>query len=261
MRPSTMIEVLSAACDTRYINGPFPERGFIFIVAAPGNMKTTIIEAATQSRHDAILCSNINAAQWSKIKNDFISKRLTTIALPEFEAIYKRAKATALHTEAIVQAITAEGYMHGPGQDPRMPRIKARSLVLGGITVDCHERKYDEWTSCGFTRRGLWCLITVSNPDEIVKSIRTWQRIDFGRIYERPALQEIRMDIDEKYSQHLETKMKDQPGFYGPGYVLLKKIAAVLDWKYKKTKTPQRGRELLEEFSLSLRKEGAEITL
>lgn len=257
MKPSTLIEIISASADTRWINGPFNERGGFMIVAPPGNLKSTIIESAVDYRADTIMLSNINAQQWGKIKADFTSNRLTAIAFPELEAIYKRARATAEHVEAIIQSITAEGYTHGPGQDPRMPRLKARAIVIGGITDDCYERRYDEWKRSGFLRRIIWCLVSVDNPEKIIEAIRDWKKIDFGKIIEKPATGTIAMDLGSTDSRKLERMMKNQPGANGTGYVLLKKITAVLIWKHGK----RRAWELLDEFAPSLGKNGCYIHL
>jgi len=232
LRVSTLIELLDAAANTKFVTGPFEERGGIMIVGPPGSFKTTIIEAAMENHPDAICLSDLNVQQWLKMKDEFVTGRYTTLAFGEFEKVYQRHPATAANLEGIIKALVSEGYGTGPGGDPRMPRLKARSLVIGGITTDCFERKYNEWQKNGFVRRFLWLITGVKNPDAIVSAIRRWEKIDFGKMAFRPANRQIRVMISNERSRKLESLMKSQPGLHGTGYVLLKKITAVLEWKY-----------------------------
>lgn len=260
LKPSTIIEVVSAACDTRYIDGPFPERGAIFLIAPSGHFKNTIINAATIGRSDVLQFSKLTGRQWNDVKGQFIEQRYTVLCLPEFENIYRGASSTASHVEAIIQDVIADGYTYGPNQDPRIPRLRARSLLIGGLTPTLLERHYKEWEE-GLLRRGIWCFFHLFNVEEILHAIHRWQKIDFGTIKERPASGDIPMDITAEESMLLEHIMKDQPGKYGTGMVLLKKIAAVLKWRYKRTKEPEQWKHIVEEFGLSLRTNGVPIML
>lgn len=258
MRVNSLIEFLDAAADTKFVTGPFEERGGVMMVGPPGSFKTTIIENAMENHPDAIVCSDLNVHQWLKMKDEFVSKRYSVLAFPEYEKIYQRHPATSANLEGIVKALVSEGYGTGPGGDPRMPRIKARACVIGGITTDCFERHYELWQKNGFLRRFIWIILAVKNPDAIVESIRKWERIDFGKIGFRPANRQIKVAISDERSRQLEKMMKSQPGLYGTAYVLLKKITAVLDWKYSSNGKTD---ELLGELVRCLSKTGDEITL
>lgn len=260
VKPSTIIEVLSAACDTRYIEGPFPERGAIFLIAPSGHFKNTLINAATLGRSDVLLFSKLTGRQWNDVKGQFIEGRYTCLVLPEFENIYRGASSTASHVEAIIQDVIADGYTYGPNQDPRIPRLRARALLIGGLTPTLLERHYKEWEE-GMLRRSIWCFFHLANVEQILNAIHKWKKIDFGSLRERPASGEIPMDITEDESRMLEDLMKDQPGKYGTGMVLLKKIAAVLKWRYKRTKEPEQWKKIIQEFGLSLRTNGVSVTL
>jgi hypothetical protein len=253
--------VVSAAVDTRYVNGPFPQRGALCFDAPSGHFKNTIIRAGTEGRlEQGFTSSKLNGRQWNEIKDQYVGNHRNWIALPEFENLYRGASATASHIEAILQEIIEDGYLHGPGQDPTIPRMPARALLIMGITPKLLERHWRDWEE-GFQRRTLWCHFRLKNPEEIVKAIRRWEKIDLGRMYDRPATGEISMNLDEEESKMLEPMMIDQPGRNGTGYVLLKKICAVLKWRYKRTKEPERWREIIKEFGQCLVKTGAEIEL
>jgi hypothetical protein len=260
VRPSTLIEVVSAACDTRYVNGPFPQRGALFLKAPSGHWKNTIIRAATNERSDGWTGNKLNGRQWNDMKEQYVGNIRTWIALPEFENIFRGATSTAAHIEGILQDVIEDGYTHGPTQDPTIPRMPARALLIAGTTPKLLERHWSSWAE-GFQRRGLWCSFRLSDPEEIIKAIRTWKRIDFGSVFGRPASGDIAMNLDESESHMLEQLMRDQPGRYGSGYVLLKKIAAVLKWRYKRTKEPERWKDIMLEFGQCLQDKGAEVQI
>lgn len=255
----SLIEFLDAAVDTKFVQGPFEERGGIMIVGPPGSFKSTMIETACENHADCIISSDLNVQQWLKMKDEFISKRYTVLGFPEFEKLYQRHPSTAANLEGIIKALISEGFSSGPGGDPRMPRLKAKALVIGGITTSCFEQKYEEWQKNGFLRRFIWLLIGVQNPEAIIYAIRRWQKLEFGKVTVRPANRQIQVVISEARSKQLETSMKSQPGLHGTAYVLMKKIVAVLEWKYNgDTKKIQ---ELLRDIAPALSKNGDSLIL
>src|SRR6516162_4553232 len=223
MKVRTLIEFIDAAIDTKFIDGPFDERGGLMLVGPPGSFKSTIIETAADPHPDTIVCSDLNVQQWLKMKDEFVNKRYSALGFPEFEKIYQRHSATASNLEGIIKALIAEGYSIGPSGDPRMPRLKARAMVIGGITTACFEAKYNDWQKNGFLRRFVWILISVQNPDVIIESIRRWERINFGKLTVRPANRTIKVSLSEARSKELERMMKTQPGLHGTAYILMKK--------------------------------------
>jgi hypothetical protein len=259
MRVTSLIELLDAAINTKWVQGPFHERGGIMIVGPPGSFKSTIIESALSEHSDAIPLSDLNVQQWIKLKDDFVSKRYSALGFPEFEKIYQRHPATASNLEGIIKALICEGYVSAPNGDPRTPRLKARALVLGGITTDCFERKYDEWQRNGFLRRFIWIVTAVQNPDLIVQAIRNWEKINFGSINTRPANGEIPVKIGAERSKFIEHIMKHQAGLHGTAYVLIKKITAVLEWKYSKSQ--KKVDELLQDIAPALSRDGGELVI
>lgn len=260
MRVESLVEFLDAAANTRYVNDAFKERGGIMIVGPPGTFKTTAIETAMDSHSDAIICSDLNVHQWTKMKDDFACGRYTTLAFPEFEKIYQRHPGTAANLEGIVKGLVGEGFSMGPGGDPRMPRVKSRALVVGGITTDCFERHYEAWNKNGFLRRFLWLVVAVENPEEIIKAIRRNKLIDFGKVSIRPTNRQIDVELPNQQLLQLERMMKEQPGLFGTGYVLIKKITKFLYWKYSNGDM-HKVHEILNDIRSSLSKDGDRIIL
>lgn len=261
MRVANLIEFLDAAVSTKFVVGPYEERGGIMLVGYPGSLKSTIVHTAIEPYSDAMVISDINVQQWLKIREDFITGKFSCIAFTDFEKIYQRHASTASHVEGIIQGLVAEGYGTGPSGDQRMPTIPARALVVGAMTNSAFESRYESWQKSGFLRRFIWLVITLQNSGEIVKAIRRWEKIDFGKVVIRPANKQIKMEIGPERSKQIESIMKYQPGLEGIAYTLMKKIAAVLEWKYSGNGGNKRVTELLDDIAPALSKQGGKIVL
>jgi len=258
----SMIEFLEAAASTKFVSGPYEERGGIMLVAYPGSFKTTIVMNALEGHTDIMKLSDLNVQQWLKIRDDFITGRYSGIAFTDFEKIYQRHASTSSHIEGIIKGLVAEGYGTSPNGDNRCPTIPAYALVIGAMTNACLEWKYDIWQKSGFLRRFLWLTYVVSNQNKIHEAISRWEKIDFGRIAFRPTSRRISVEISDKRNKLLEKLMVDQPGYNGTAYTLLKKIVAVLDWKYANNNGKNdRVAEILEDIAPALTQNGGKITL
>jgi hypothetical protein len=264
LKVNTLIEFIDAAADTNYVEGPFNERGGIMLVSFPGQFKTTIIRSAMESHNSALEVSDMNVQQWLRLREDFVTGRYKTLAFTDYEKVYQRHQSTAMHIEGIVKALVAEGYGTGPSGDQRMPTALSRALVIGAMTNDCLEARYDAWQKNGFLRRFLWLFVHVGNIEVINEAITKWKKIDFGHIHKvsiKPGSLTIPMSIDDKIQRKLELMMREQPGYNGPGYILLKKIAAVLIWRHSINGQSNRVLDIMEEITPALRKRGGEIVL
>jgi hypothetical protein len=258
LRVNTLIEFIDAAVDTKYVRSPFEERGGIMLVGYPGSFKTTILRSAVDHHSDSLCISDLNVQQWLKIKEDFITGRYSTMAFMDFEKIYQRHSSTSSHIEGIIKGLVAEGYGTGPSGDQRMPTPMAQAIVIGAMTSSCFEQRYSEWQKSGFLRRFLWLVVSVQNINEISKAIRHWEKIDFGKLSVKPANRQIPINLTASREHQLESMMKEQPGYNGTAYILLKKIAAVLEWKYDSN---GKVSEILEEIGPALSKKGGKIVL
>ena len=261
MKVESLIDFLDCAVDTRYVQGAYDERGGVMIVGPPGSFKTTIICSAIEPHPTAMIVSDLNVQQWLKMKDDFVIERFTCLGFTDFEKVYQRHPATAQNIEGIIKALVSEGFGTGPGGDQRMPRMLARALVVGGMTQNCLERNYDNWQKNGFLRRFIWLLVGVQNSEAITQAIRRWEKIEFGKIAYRPANKQIRVSMGPERSKQIEKAMKYQAGLQGTGYVLMKKIVAVMEWKYGNNGRRNRVSELLEDISPALSKDGGKLVL
>jgi len=253
------MEFIDAACDTQFVYGPYEERGGIMLVAYPGSLKSTILKGSMSHHPEAMVVSDLNVQQWIKIRDDFVTGRYNALGFTDFEKIYQRHSSTSSHIEGIVKGLVAEGYGISPNGDQRMPVIPAYALVVGAMTNSCMELRYDEWQKSGFLRRFIWLTFSVQNQNKIHQAIRRWEKLDFGLITSRPANKLIKVDVSDDRSKQMEKIMVQQPGFNGTGYVLLKKIVAVLEWRNQRNK--KRVSEILEDIAPAFTKNGGRIVL
>lgn len=266
MRASSLIEFMDAAVNSKNVEGPYEERGGVMLVAYPGSLKTTFLKAATRPYPDVMVRSDLNVQQWIKIRDDFVTRRYSALAFTDFEKIYQRHTSTSSHIEGIVKGLVAEGYGISPNGDPRCPVMPAYALVIGAMTNTCLEQHYDEWQKSGFLRRFIWLTYAVENQNKISEAIRRWEKIDFGAIPIRPANGSIPVQVSEQRHTVLEDMMREQAGFNGTAYVLLKKIVAFLEWKYMyRRNQKRRGDEhveaLLKDIRPALTTNGGRVTL
>jgi len=261
LQVKSLIEFIDAAVDTKYVHSPLDDAGGIMLVGYPGSFKTTIVKNAVDHHSDALMVSDMNVQQWIKLRDDFITGRYSTLAFTDFEKIYQRHQSTASHIEGIVKGLVAEGYGTPPSGDQRMPVSEARALVIGAMTSSCMEKRYQAWQEDGFLRRFLWLVVSVKNINEVNAAIRRWEKIDFGKLAVtlRPANKTIPMNLSNEREEQLQSMMREQAGFNGTGYLLLKKVTAVLEWKY----SGENGKvsELLNDIAPALTKKGGKITL
>lgn len=261
MHVSSLIEFIDAACDTKFVQGPYEERGGLMLVAYPGSLKSTILRLGMYHHSDAMVLSDLNVKQWLKMREDFVTGRFSALGFTDFEKIYQRHSSTSSHIEGIVKGLVAEGYGVGPSGDTRMPVIPAYAMVAGAMTNTCMEDHYDEWSKSGFLRRFLWIVFSVKNQNRIAEAIRAWEKIDLGRITVRPANRQIQVNISRERTLQMEKMMQEQVGFNGTGYVLLKKIVAVLEWKYGNNGGSKRVADLLADLAPAFSKNGGKIIL
>lgn len=259
MKPVTVIEILEAAHLSKYVESPFPQRGGLFLVASPGALKSTMIEAALSEYPNSLPAADINVNTFMKLRDDLQSNKYATIAFGEFEKLYQRNANTAANIEGVIKACVEEGFVRGPFEDVRMGGVKARVLIIGGMTPTFYSSKYDSWIKSGFARRFLWSMFTVSNPEMILEAIHEWRRIEMDGIPRRfPGMKGIPFNVSDNESRYLMKLVREQPGDATP-YVLLKKIFSVLRWKYPKELS--RPMEIIKDFAESLSRNGSELTL
>lgn len=245
MTPQTLIELLDAAHLTSFINSPFPQRGCLMIVGPPGSMKTTFIRVALKEHPSALFLSDLNINSLMSLRESLVSGRYRTIAFPEYEKLYQRKADTAANIEGTIKQLIEEGFTRASFEEQDAITYTARTLVIGAMTYSFYNRMIGKWRESGFKRRILWLGVKLSNPDKVMEAIRKWELIEIDGIQRRYPTSDIPFDVTEAESKLIEKMLEGQ--WEATPYVLLKKIFAVLKWKYKKQ--PGRAMKIMQELA------------
>jgi hypothetical protein len=248
MTPQTLIEVIDCAHLTAFIHSPFPQRGAMMIVGPPGVLKTTFIRVALSEYPSALSLGDMNINSLMKLRDSLVSGRYRTIAFPEYEKLYQRKADTASNIEGTIKALIEEGFGRASFEEMDAITTTARALVIGAMTYEFYNRKITAWRESGFRRRVLWIGITLANPDRLMEAIRKWELIEIDGIPRRYPTKEIPFNVTDKESRIIENMLKGQ--WEVTPYVLLKKILAVLKWKYPGE--PKKPMQIMDELGACL---------
>jgi hypothetical protein len=250
IRPQSIIEVFDAAQLTVHLAAPdFPKRGGIMVIGPPGALKTSFILAGFSWYPSALVLSDLNINSLMECREELISGRFTTLVFPEFEKLYQRRSDTASNIEGSIKQLVEDGFTRASFESQGMISMNARSLVVGAITYSFYSQHYQAWKNSGFARRFLWASIRLSKPHRIMQAVHDWKLLEIDGIPRRPVGQAaIPFNVKESESRKLWDMLRTQSE--ATPFVLLKKIFAVLKWKYEKQ--PGRAMEIMEEFSLCL---------
>jgi hypothetical protein len=233
MLPQSILEIINCAHLSKYVSSDFDERGGIMLVGPPGVLKTTIITNALDPFPDKLVMSDLTLPSFKVMRDDFTNKRYTTIGLTAYEKLYERQASTASNLEGLIKGLVCEGWQTFSTEDQRMPGSKTRALVVGGMTQDLLSRKYTEWQTSGFSRRFLWIVMRLHDPYVIARAIHEWRLIEFSNVVTKvPGNGRIHYNLTEDESRYIGHLVREQPGYSGIAYSLMKKIACVLKWKY-----------------------------
>lgn len=258
---SSLVEVITAAHLSVYVDSKFNNRGGIMLVAPPSSLKSTIIRQL-EAFPNAMVLSDANVQQLMKIRDDVASGYYKTLAFMEVEKLYQRNDATSANVEGHLKGMVEDGFSHSASSDQRMIVRQARCLVVGGMTYSLYKRKFGGWQDDGFARRFLWCHYVLADRQVLMRSIHRWKPIDIAAspiVFGLPSGSRIQFDVTESESADLGRWLKFYKEAETP-FILLKKILCVLKWRYEKKK-PGLAMEILKDFSECLTKEGAEMVI
>jgi hypothetical protein len=255
VRVTSVMEVISAAHVSRFVGSPFEQRGAIMLVAPPGQLKSTLIKESLILYPDTLCLSDLNVSSLSHLKNSLVSGRYNSIGFGEFEKLYERNPGSAANLEGHLRALVEEGFDKMSFQSPEMIGVTARVLLVAGITPVIYTRRWQAWLDSGFARRFIWSHYKMADEDAIVRAIRDWRKISFGKVSAAiPASKCIDYVVQKKDARTLEGFLDHQPSKETP-YTLLKKIFCVLVWRYGRKK----AFAILHDFSESLTRGGATL--
>ena len=260
-----LIEVLCAAHLSYMVESPFPERGGIMLVGAPGVLKSTFLEELDKQYPDAISLTDLNVKSLTRFRDQISSGIYNTLIFPELAKLYERRDETAANLEGSLRAMVAEGFQAASFEDARVSRLRARAMVFGAVTPAIRDRRFESWEESGFNRRFLWCLLRLADPRILDSAIHEWQRLDFrvNRVPQIPPLKKMIPNLTTKEErERCRVMVKYQPGGSATQQAqLMVKILAVLKWWYRESGAGRDAMAVMESFGESLGREGAELEL
>lgn len=260
MDTQTLLDILDAAHLTKHVNSEFPQRGGIMLFGPPATLKTTFIENVLSEHYDALVIADINIQTLMKLRTDFRTGRYSTMAFTELSKLYARRADTSANLEGAIHQLVEEGFSIPSFVDQRMMSTKVRCLVVGAMTEQFYESKYNEWIDSGFMRRFLWCNISISNAALLMDSVSRWRKLNLGEYQTKtPGNKTIPYKVSEEEDKELRVMLKEQVGTTTP-FVLMKKILSVLHWKYDK-RYPKKARQIIQDFAPCMLRNGTDIVL
>jgi hypothetical protein len=236
---NVLIESLIAAHFTSFVQSPFEERGGIFLVSPPQQLKSSIIKKL-KLFPDAMVVSDLNYQQVNVVREDMCTGRYNTLAFVEFNKVYQRNPTTAVNLEGTIASLVCEGWAGPPHEDQRAARDEARCLVIGGMTKSTYTARLQQWMENGFAQRFLWAHYKLSDDSIIGDAIQSQEPIDLsGEVWTQPN-GTIRFNLDREETMTIRGWVANQPGGEKLPFSLMLKIACVLKWRYAKS---QRNRD------------------
>jgi hypothetical protein len=213
--------------------------------------------------HDATIASDLNNVTLSSLREGMAAGTLRTIILPELKKIYQHHPSVSSNMEGTLQAMADEGFSQPSFRDSRMQGTRARCTIVSALTENFYQRKYTDWGESGFSRRFLWSLITLKEPEILMEAVSKWKAIDIEleRIIRIPPTEHIPDSLTEHDRRRLRNLVKYQPGAGPLQFQVLCKMCSVLKWHFIKRKIDKDPIKTILEFGQSLSKEGAQIVL
>ena len=229
------------------------------LVAPPGAFKSTVTETLNEFATTTVI-SDINVQSLLKMKDSFLSQRITTMAFSDFAKLYKRHGATADNVEGILMALVEEGFRKASFESQTTGCIPAYCTVIGGMTTSFFESKVDDWEDNGFLRRFLFARYRVQGLEVIEEAIQEWRRVNFndGFIPKVPNSRLIPYKLEKPEIAVITRGVIHQHSTSGAN-IAMQKIYCVLKWKFQKE--PERAMFILKDFLPCLSKEGGTLLL
>lgn len=256
MEYDTLLEIVAAAHLSQYVSSMHYSRGGLMLVAPPGALKTTVNDVMNQFPRTFVL-SDINMQQIAKMRQYFLSGEIRTLGFSDYSKLYKRNPSVAQNLEGVILALTDEGFRRAAFQTQVPSTILARCTIIGGMTMDFHERMTEQWSANGFTRRFVWARYVLANPELLEEAALDGRIAQLTQAFiPKIPVASIPETIDHD-EKELIRRITLHVHYKANTIGMLRKMLAVLKWKFGKRK----ARGILEDFAPCLSKDGGVLVL
>lgn len=244
---------------SQFVEGPYTQRGGLWFVAEPGQLKTTAIQ--TLEEYDkALLVCNLTVKSLNAMRGTFLSGSLKTLGISDLEQIYRRHSSVSAQLEGIIMSLVEEGYRTPGFLDQRIQATPARVAIVGGMSSTFFDKMQSNWLDCGFYRRFLWSRYSLQDSTLLEDAISQWRKAELDGSFsmkKMPVSRTIRMNLNEKEIEEIRHSLRFHLDCKTP-FVLAMKICSVLKWKFNRG---ERHMNIWRDFAESLSKEGAQLDL
>lgn len=262
MKLDNLFRFLSAAHWSYLVDSRAPERGGVFLVAGPNNLKSNILESSLElvKGNGALLYSDLTLKQLAVIRSEISAGKHHTLGFPEFEKLYARNAQVASNLEGVIKAMVAEGFSHFAFEDQRLAVQKARCFVLAAVLESIYRLRGSAWQENGFLRRFISIKYTLS--PEARKKLNDYilrgERIPFPRVLFLPSSL-IKDDTTRDEARKLQQIIGDDEAYMQLN--LMRKCLVVMKWHRKqqngrKKKGDLTPMECIEDLSEAIKPQG-----
>lgn len=240
MEISSLLRVGCALQYSYMVNSPFKQRGGLLLIAAPGNMKSTIVEACVKPFPNALPYSDLTLKQLAVLRTPISNGVYQTLGFLELEKLYARNLSVAMNLEGVIKAMIEEGFSHFAFEDKRCWVPVARCYVIASVLDILYRQHFARWQDNGFLRRFLQFKYSLSPKAKA----RVKEAVHMGALIEMPPLfplptTDIKFDVSLEESRQLETILGSDDMVFTP-LNLLRKGLAVLKWVDRANKKGKR---------------------
>lgn len=253
---SILVEVIKAVHLSSYVQTTFDEGGGLWIVGAPGVLKTTFLKFL-ESYETALVMSDLNMKKLIRLCGTHLSTRsIRTIVLPELQKLYERDTRTALSVEGCLRGLAEEGWSDASFEDGTINRFSSTATVIGAMTPALRDSCWERWVDTGFTRRFLWVTIRLKHPEILMEAVERATRAQFLNLPEgmNTPTGDIPDLLTREERRALRPLVAHQPKPSNAQYAMLCKVAAVLKWHYKRRGIKRNAISTLKAFAPCLDK-------
>ena len=259
MEYSSLVEIVSAAHLTKYVQSPFPQRSGLFLVAPPGAFKTTIAETMDEYPSTQVI-SNLNTQSVNMMKEHMLAGTISTLAFSDYGALYRRHGSVASGVEGVIMALADEGYRRPQWQAQNSPTMPAYCTIVGGMTSAFFDEKIPEWQKNGFARRFVFARYQLNGIETLEDAAAEWRRaeLDGSFVPRIPSSRTIQYKLDPKEVEYIRHMCRHIQDGKVNNFVMMQKIACVLKWKFGKE---NKHMQILKDFAPCLTKNGGTLQI
>jgi hypothetical protein len=250
MKINTIVEVICAAHLSYLVNSPkeFSSCGGLMFVAPVGHLKTVITKTLDLWQPQALVLSDITIRQLVEMREQISSGKIHTLGFMELPKLYSRNADVSSNVEGAIQQMADEGWRAANWENQNMTLRDAKCLIVGAMPPSFYARKWGGWNAGGWSRRFIWCHFQLADTEIIMESIDRWQPLDLGRmVYSVPASASIPFTVTQDESRMIRNVLRrTKAGYEAVPFQLLKKIFAVIKWRYSEMGTTAAKKKALE---------------